>query len=282
MYWKIPLHRIGLLFIISALIMCMAIPTFADSDFGQLENTSTPRPTKTPTLTPVPPTFTPTDTPTLTPVPPTYTPTDTPTNTPVPPTYTPTDTPTNTPVPPTYTPTDTPTNTATNTATSTPTDTPTNTPTNTPTDTPTNTATNTPTNTATNTPTFTPTMVPFEGCTPGYWKQAHHLDSWQGYSPNQNLESVFDVPDSYGLDNRTLLQALSFRGGSSNAAAARILLRAATAALLNSANSDVDYPLTSAEVLAAVNAALASNNRQTMLRLARQLDDYNNNGCPLN
>jgi hypothetical protein len=93
---------------------------------------------------------------------------------------------------------------------------------------------------------------------------------------------VFNVPNSFGLDNKTLLQALSFNGGSTNTAAARILLRAAVAALLNSASPDVDYPLTSAQVIAQVNAALASNNRSTMLSLASQLDRYNNYGCPLN
>jgi len=123
-----------------------------------------------------------------------------------------------------------------------------------------------------------------EGCTPGYWKQPQHLDSWvaTGYSPDQTLESVFDVPDSYGLDNYTLLQALSFQGGSGTTAAARILLRAAVSALLNSASPDVDYPLTTAEVIAQVNAALASGDQTTILVLATQLDQYNNLGCPLN
>jgi hypothetical protein len=126
--------------------------------------------------------------------------------------------------------------------------------------------------------------VQFQGCTPGYWKQSQHLDSWvaTGFSPNQTLESVFDVPDSYGLDNVTLLQALSFKGGSSTTAAAQILLRSAVAALLNSASPDVDYLLTTADVIAQVNAALASNDRSTMLALASQLDSYNNFGCPLN
>jgi hypothetical protein len=93
---------------------------------------------------------------------------------------------------------------------------------------------------------------------------------------------VFDVPNSFGLDNVTLLRALSFQGGSTNTAAARILLRAAVAALLNSASPGIDYPLTTAEVIAQVNAALASNNRNTMLTLASRLDSYNNLGCPLN
>jgi hypothetical protein len=202
------------------------------------------------------------------------------------PTNTPTDTPTNTATPtPTKTPTDTPTNTETPTPTNTPTDTPTNTatptPTNTPTDTPTNTATPTPTNTATSTPTNTPTPPPMEGCTPGYWRQSQHFDSWVGYTQAQTLESVFDVPDAFGLDNATLLQALGFGGGSGTTGAARILLRAAVAALLNAASPDVDYPRSVASVIADVNAALASNNRSTMLNLAASLDADNNRGCPL-
>ena len=199
-----------------------------------------------------------------------------PTNTP---TITPTSTVTNTPTDtPTNTPTDTPTNTPTNTATSTPTDTPTNTPTNTPTMTPTFTPSNTPTNTV------TPTPISFQGCTPGYWRQSQHLDSWvsTGFVPNQTLESVFNVPDSFGLDNSTLRQALSFGGGSGTTGGARILLRAAVASLLNSAHPNVSYPRTTAEVIADVNATLASNNRSTMLTLASELDADNNLGCPLN
>ena len=92
---------------------------------------------------------------------------------------------------------------------------------------------------------------------------------------------MFDVPDSFGLDNRTLLQALNFQGGTTTLAAARILLRAAVAALLNAASPDVDYPLTVAQVIAQVNAALASGDRSTMLSLANQLDQFNNLGCPL-
>jgi hypothetical protein len=119
-----------------------------------------------------------------------------------------------------------------------------------------------------------------EGCTPGYWKQEQHFDSWVGYTQNQTLESVFDVPDAYGLDSTTLLAALSLQGGPGVNGAARNLMRAAVAALLNS--TGVDYTMTSAEVIAAVNAALASGDRDTMLALAADLDADNNLGCPLN
>jgi hypothetical protein len=93
---------------------------------------------------------------------------------------------------------------------------------------------------------------------------------------------VFDVPNTFGLDSRTLREALSFQGGSSTTAAARILLRAGVAALLNAAHPNVNYPRTTAEVIADVNAALASGNRSTMLALASELDADNNLGCPLN
>jgi len=138
------------------------------------------------------------------------------------------------------------------------------------------------------TATFTQRLIPpppgNQGCTPGYWKQDQHLDSWQGYTPVQTLESVFDVPDAYGLDNVTLLNALSLKGGSTTAEAAQILMRAAVAGLLNAASSDVDYVVTTAQLIASVNAALASNNRDTILALAATIDAANNGvgGCPLN
>ena len=117
-----------------------------------------------------------------------------------------------------------------------------------------------------------------EGCTPGFWK--NHTDLWVTYSPGQTVESVFNVPDQFGLDNDTLLTALDYPGGNGPSGAAQILLRAAVAALLNAASPDVDYPLTEAEIIDQVNAALAGN-RPTMLALAIQLDGFNNLGCPI-
>ena len=118
-----------------------------------------------------------------------------------------------------------------------------------------------------------------EGCTPGYWK--NHLDSWQGFEPQQTLESVFDVPDSFGLDDKTLIEGLKLKGGKDVDGAAEILLRAAVASLLNAENSDVGYTMSTAEVISSVNTALASNDRETMLALKDQLDFDNNLGCPL-
>jgi hypothetical protein len=140
-----------------------------------------------------------------------------------------------------------------------------------------------PTDTPTATATNAPAPEQYQGCTPGYWKQPQHLDSWlpTGYKPDQSLDSVFDMPDVFGLDDATLLEALSFQGGSNYTGAAKTLLRASVSALLNSAHPEVAYPRTTSEVVSDVNAALASGDRSIMLTLAAELDKDNNLGCPL-
>jgi hypothetical protein len=123
-----------------------------------------------------------------------------------------------------------------------------------------------------------------EGCTPGYWKAnaKKGAGEWPApYLTSSTLESVFDVPDALGLDDDTLLEALEYGGGSGVGGAAQILLRAGAAALLNAQSSGVAYPLTTAQVIAQVNSALASGSRDTMLAVAGQLDADNNLGCPL-
>lgn len=208
----------------------------------------------------------------------TATPTNTATNTP---TETAMATATNTA---TNTPTETATATATNTATATPTETATATATATPTETATVTPTSTVTVTATVTPTMTFTPTPAaEGCGPAFWRQPRSFAEWQatGYSPFQTLESVFDVPDEYGLDDVPLALALRFPAGWGSQSAVQQLLRAGVAALLNAANPDLNYPLTEEEVIAQVNAALASGDPAEMRALTQQLNMYNNGMCPL-
>ncbi|HEY2293765.1 MAG TPA: hypothetical protein VGM86_23925, partial [Thermoanaerobaculia bacterium] len=122
-----------------------------------------------------------------------------------------------------------------------------------------------------------------QGCSPGYWK--NHPYSWTaaGYSTSQHVQSVFSAASGYwSLGNATLLESLSFQGGSDLNGAAGILLRAATAALLNAAHPQVSFPLTQAAVISQVNAALNSHNRDTILSLASTLDADNNLSCPLN
>jgi len=121
-----------------------------------------------------------------------------------------------------------------------------------------------------------------DGCTPGYWK--NHLDSWvpTGFAPSQALSSVFTASGLGSLASDTLLDALKYGGGASLTAKKQILLRAAVASLLNAAHADVDFGSTPAAVISAVNAALASNDADTILDLATDLDDRNNGGCTLN
>lgn len=121
----------------------------------------------------------------------------------------------------------------------------------------------------------------FQGCTPGYWK--NHTGSWPptGYATGQPVMDVFPASIRFpSLAQSTLLQALSFAGGSGNEGAAEILLRAAVAALLNASHPDVAYPRMPASVLADVNLALVGS-RDQMLSLAAGLDADNNRGCPL-
>ncbi|HYR26965.1 MAG TPA: hypothetical protein VEU30_00780, partial [Thermoanaerobaculia bacterium] len=115
-----------------------------------------------------------------------------------------------------------------------------------------------------------------------YWK--NHTDSWPatGYSSSQTVSSVFGQATLYTAGASSLLSALGFGGGADLEGAAEILLRAATAALLNASHPDVSYPRTPAGVIGDVNTALASQNRDVMLVLAASLDADNNLGCPLN
>jgi hypothetical protein len=119
-----------------------------------------------------------------------------------------------------------------------------------------------------------------KGCTPGYWK--NHTESWPAtYLTGSLVTAYFPAAGLYSsASSATLLQALDFGGGAGVEGAARILLRAGVAALLNGASGF--YPFTAGQVMTAVNTALASGNRATMLHWAAIADAYNNLGCPLN
>ncbi len=124
-----------------------------------------------------------------------------------------------------------------------------------------------------------------EGCTPGYWK--NHTSNWEEYTPNSLLKFNFVIPDSLAsFRNQTFLQALEGGGGPGITGAAQILFRSAVAAYLNAAHEGVGYPFRRftepGNLRDQINAALASQDRQTMLDLATRLDNANNLGCPLN
>jgi hypothetical protein len=130
---------------------------------------------------------------------------------------------------------------------------------------------------ATDSTTTVTTTPEGEGCTPGFWKQDQHFDSW----PVPITTTFGDVGfmSTGWPSSTTLLAALSFQGGPTVQDAKNILLRAAAAAYLNSLA--VDYPLDPGEVVSMVNTALASGDRDTILALAGVLDANNNLGCPL-
>ncbi len=119
-----------------------------------------------------------------------------------------------------------------------------------------------------------------DGCTPGFWKQPQHFDSWVDFTTGQSVGSVFDDADSTA--GNTLLEALNFMGGDDLEGAERILLRAAVAGILNGAHSEVNYPIPVSDLIDQVNAAIVSEDRDTMLDLAALIDFVNNLGCPLN
>lgn len=112
-----------------------------------------------------------------------------------------------------------------------------------------------------------------EGLTPGYWKQPHHFDSWTDFEPNDNYNDVFGLDDTDDDPSLTLLGALERGGGENNA-----LGRHAVAAILNAANTYIDYDLTFSQIQAAVQDAYATGIFEP---LKDQLDDYNNQGADL-
>jgi len=176
------------------------------------------------------------------------------------PTETPIPTETSTPVP-----TETPAPTETSTPVPTETLVPTETSTPTPTETPAPTETVTPEPTETPIPTETPPNdANNEACSPGYWK--NHLSAWgaTGFSKYDDFDITFGV--NIFIPDITLKQSLYLQGG-----AEMSLARQGTAALLNAAHPDVDYPLTVAQVIALVQAGDVNT-----------LEEYNNElVCPL-
>jgi hypothetical protein len=127
----------------------------------------------------------------------------------------------------------------------------------------------------------TPPSDDFQGCTPGYWRQDHHFDSWVGYLPSDSFDHAFGVTSTIDppgrapvLVNPTLLDAVWIGGGGENAMA-----RHAVAALLNASSPDVHYPMSVGEVVAAVQAAYGSGN---FAAAQSMFEGFNEIGCPLN
>lgn len=114
-----------------------------------------------------------------------------------------------------------------------------------------------------------------QGCTPGYWKQDHHFDSWPLlFQPEDLFEDVFvrDVPG-----DPTLAEALRLKGGQLNA-----LMRHAAAALLNAASPDINAEAAFATPGDVVEAFQAAFDTEVYNPTKDAMDAANNNGCPLN
>lgn len=129
-----------------------------------------------------------------------------------------------------------------------------------------------------------------EGCTPGKWKNwtglgnGNQSNHWAATAynppPGPTVGSVFTGVHA-SLAGDSFLDALNYGGGPGIVGKQMILLRAAVAALLNASHPGVAYPLSTAEIIAMVDAALAAGTESALTDLADDLDDFNNLGCSL-
>jgi hypothetical protein len=112
----------------------------------------------------------------------------------------------------------------------------------------------------------------YSSCTPGYWKQRHHFDSW----PPRIDPRQFTFRDAFGVGPRILLaRALRLGGGGE-----RALLRHASAAFLNAASDGVGYPYTVDEVRNLVRRAYRTGEFEAVKNILEAAnEDY---PCPLN
>lgn len=112
-----------------------------------------------------------------------------------------------------------------------------------------------------------------DGCTPGYWKQRHHFDSWTlPYEPGMDFSDVFE--DAF--PGMTLLEVLKQGGGGLIA-----LGRHTVAALLNAASPDVSYDMNVSEVIDAFNDVYPGS-KDDYEDLKDTFEQFNEQGCPLN
>ncbi len=112
----------------------------------------------------------------------------------------------------------------------------------------------------------TPPPPEGRGCTPGYWKQDQHFDSWPAaYTPSMLFDDVF----ANAFPGKTLLQVLGTGGGGLNA-----LGRHTVAALLSGASG---FSLPSGDVIDLFNNYHATNTEE----LKNYFASWNELGCPL-
>lgn len=122
----------------------------------------------------------------------------------------------------------------------------------------------------------------YAGLTPGFWK--NHVDLWTGYDTNDLFsdDEIFDVLITINqgkkteVSDPTLLEALCAKGGvNEKKGVCDALARHAVAALLNAAHPDVNYPLSTEEVIEKVNYAITNGGVEA---LKNELQGYNSLG----
>jgi cysteine-rich repeat protein len=112
-----------------------------------------------------------------------------------------------------------------------------------------------------------------EGCTPGYWKQPQHFDSYTSpLTPDTLFSDVFE--DAF--PGKTLLDVMGQGGGGLNA-----LGRHSVAAVLNSASDGVSYDESTSDVIDAFNDVFPGS-RRDYTGLKNGFEFFNEQGCPLN
>jgi|SRR3954451_3017076 hypothetical protein len=118
----------------------------------------------------------------------------------------------------------------------------------------------------------------FHGCTPGYWKQTQHFFAWGSIPRTQSYNQTFGVTQAKsGVPNTfSLLDALSTGGGGLAA-----LGRQAAAAYLNSQRPGMNFPYTTAQVIAMVKSAINSGNATTIENTKNTLERANSLEGPL-
>jgi len=116
-----------------------------------------------------------------------------------------------------------------------------------------------------------------EGCTPGYWKQSQHFDSWPSdFGPN----SLFFGGFENAFPGKTLLQVLSQPASTGGQNALNNLGRHAVAALLNAYSDGVDYPISATDVINQFNAVFPGTDAAYEAQ-KNIFAGFNELGCPL-
>ena len=117
-----------------------------------------------------------------------------------------------------------------------------------------------------------------EGCTPGYWKQSQHFDSWPSdFGPNSPFFGALEN----AFPGKTLLQVLSQPASTGGQNALNNLGRHTVAALLNAISDDIDYPISATDVIAQFNAVFPGTDAAYEAQ-KNIFAGFNELGCPIN